>query len=493
MRKSGLGKTACIVAVFCVATAIASPAQTFTTLGSFEGHDGILPADLIQGANGNFYGVAGLGAANGWGSLFEITAEGEAATIYNFCAQTNCTDGAYPQGGLVLGANENFYGTTFTGGNSNCDGCGDGTVFKITPGGELTTLYSFCSQTNCTDGFDPEAGLAQGANGNYYGTTFYGGANAGSNGSGGGTLFEITPSGKLTMLYSFCSLTNCTDGANPLAAPLLAANGILYGTTFRGGSDNAGTVFEITPAGQLITVHNFTSTAGSNQNAGPLGLIQGADGNLYGITNYGGTANYGTVFAITPAGTFTNLYNFCSQPNCTDGAGPVRLLQGSDGNFYGTTALGGTGLPGCGGIGCGTVFEITAAGTLTTLYSFCTQEKCPDGSGAYGLVQATTGNFYGTTQEGGASDDGTVFSLSVGLGPFVEASPTVGETGRAISILGNNLTGTTSVTFNGTPATFDVVSGTYIMAEVPSDATTGTIEVTTPSGTLSSNVAFQVE
>jgi uncharacterized repeat protein (TIGR03803 family) len=205
----------------------------------------------------------------------------------------------------------------------------------------------------------------------------------------------------------------------------------------------------------------------------------------------------GTVFKITPSGTLTTLYSFCSQSGCTDGYGPV-LLQATDGNFYGTTVYGGANTTGCGGGGCGTVFKITPSGTLTTLYSFCSQSGCTDGSGPNSLVQDTNGMFYGTTFGGGLTNClggcGTVFSLSVGLGPFVETQPNWGRAGRPIEILGTNLTGATSVTFNGTPAVFRVVPNlnSLIKTTVPEGATTGYVQVVTPGGTLSSNVPFRV-
>jgi uncharacterized repeat protein (TIGR03803 family) len=191
------------------------------------------------------------------------------------------------------------------------------------------------------------------------------------------------------------------------------------------------------------------------------------------------------------AATFTTLYSFCDKTNCTDGSGPgAGLIQGTDGNLYGTTSHGGN-------AGDGTVFEITPGGTLTTLYSFCSHVNnglCTDGEfPAAGLIQATNGDFYGTTLSGGANGDGVVFRLSVGLGPFVETQTTSGTVGAAVKILGTDLTGATSVTFNGTPATFAVVSKSHINATVPTGATTGFVEVVTPGGTLTSNVVYTVK
>jgi uncharacterized repeat protein (TIGR03803 family) len=263
----------------------------------------------------------------------------------------------------------------------------------------------------------------------------YGGAN-----SNGGTVFKITPSGKLTTLYSFCSQSGCMDGDGPVAGLIQATNGDLYGTTVHGGAY---------------------------------------------IVPYGG----GTVFKITPSGTLTTLYSFCSQSGCIDSANPAGpLVQATDGDLYGTTVY-----DNCASNGCaGTVFKIAPSGALTTLYSFCSQSGCTDGSTPAGLIQATNGDLYGTTELYGANGDGTVFSVNVGLGPFVEVEPTSGEVGAAVKILGTNLTGATSVSFNGTGAVLEVVSSSEMTTTVPTGATTGTVQVVTPNGTLSSNVPFRV-
>jgi uncharacterized repeat protein (TIGR03803 family) len=357
---------------------------------------------------------------------------------------------------------------------------GGGTVFKITPGGMLTTLHSF----EGTDGVETYAWLVQATDGNLYGTTSNGGAND--------TVFKITPTGTLTTLYSFCSQTGCRDGFEP-AGLVQATDGNFYGTTFLGGAfccsfDDLGygTVFKITPGGTLTTLYTFCSQSGCTDGVGPNAVIQATDGNFYGTTNSGGAneGGQGTVFKITPGGTLTTVYNFCSQSYCTDGAIPTaRLVQGTDGNLYGTTSQGG-------GLGnYGTAFKITPGGTLTTLHRF----DAADGKNpSAGLVQGTDGNFYGTTSYGAYGNWGTVFSQSVGLGPFVETQPTSGRAGATVKILGTNLTGATSVSFNRTPAPFKVVSSIEITTTVPAGATTGKVEVVTPSRTLYSNVPFRV-
>jgi uncharacterized repeat protein (TIGR03803 family) len=470
-------KRACFAIALGAATAFASPAQTLTTLVNFDGANGgglgeAINMVVLQGMDGDFYGTRYDGGANvncdansGCGTVFKITPSGTLTTLYNFCSRANCTDGSAPAAGLVQATGGDFYGTTAQGGDKNY-----GTVFTMTPGGKLTTLYSFCTQTNCTDGTGP-FGLMQASNGDLYGITNQGGAN------NAGTVFRITTRGKLTTLYNFCSQTNCTDGGNPYGTLIQATDGNLYGTTYAGGADSGGgTVFKITPAGALTTL----CTVGGY----PTGtLVQATDGNFYGTT-----AQAGTVFKMTPNGTLTTL--------ATVGGPPYAgLVQGSDAKLYGTTYVGGANNNSvCQGYGCGTIFEISLShGTLTTPYNFCEQLDCTDGAFPLaGLAQATNGKFYGTTVAGGADGDGTIFSLGMGLHPFVETRPTAGAVGATVVILGNQLTSATSVSFHGTAASFVVHSGALVTATVPIGATSGIVEVVTPSGTLLSNVPFRV-
>jgi uncharacterized repeat protein (TIGR03803 family) len=395
-------------------TAGAPPAPMFTTIYSFDNTDGSSPQGLVQGTDGNFYGTTTVGGANwscnyGCGTVFKVNPSGigPLTSLHSF----DKTDGANPYAGLVQGTDGNLYGTTYTGGANNV--CGEynnqgcGTVFKITPSGKLTTLHNF----NGTDGSYPEAGLAQGADGNFYGTTNEGGLHCAPYGCG--TIFKITASGTLTTLHSFGG----RDGDYPFAALVQGADGNFYGTTDQGGANNSngGTIFKITPNGKLTTLHSFDITDGASPVAG---LVQATNGNFYGTTFSGGAGTAcksdtgcGTVFKITPNGKLTMLYSFCSQRHCTDGYEPLaRLAQATNGNFYGTTYTGGAN-DNCNGYGCGTVFKITPNGKLTTLHSF----DGTDGSWVgQPLVQDTNGKFYGTAS-GGANNYGTVFSLSVGL------------------------------------------------------------------------------
>jgi uncharacterized repeat protein (TIGR03803 family) len=237
-----------------------------------------------------------------------------------------------------------------------------------------------------------------------------------------------------------------------------------------------------------LTLYGFCAESGCADGGIPsAGLVQATNGHLYGTTHSGGASGGGTVFKISPSGTLTTLYSFCAQSGCKDGEHPGGgLVQASDGDLYGTTS------GGAANGNYGTVFKITPSGTLTTLYNFCSQSGCGDGTYANGLVQATDGVFYGTTGEGGASNYGTLFALHTGAPPFVETRPTIGKVGETVTIVGYRLKGATSVTFNGKPATILKEAPTVIYAEVPTGATTGKIKVVTTSGTLTSNVAFEV-
>jgi uncharacterized repeat protein (TIGR03803 family) len=335
-------------------------------------------------------------------------------------------------------------------------------------------------------------GLTEATDGNFFGTTYYGGSGQGACSPGGqpgcGTLFKITPDGTLTTLYKFCAQPNCTDGSNPFANLVQGRDGSLYGLTTSGGTNcfpgGCGTIFKISLNGSLVTLHSFDGTDGSMPTGG---LIQAKDGNFYGTTESGGKSGGGTVFRITANGTLTTLYAFCLATNCTDGYGPNAglgtLAEATDGSFYGTTAYGGT-------YNGGTVFRITPRGQLTTLHDF----DGTDGSGPWGsVIQATTGAFYGTTPYGGTQGgSGTIFTLSTGLGPFVAFVRSYGKVGQTSGILGQGLKGTTSVALNGTAASFTVVSDRFIKATVPAGATTGYVTVTTPTAILKSNVPFRV-
>ena len=375
----------CGVLLLCVVIPCVARAQTLTTLVNFTGTNGQNPlfAALVQGTDGSLYGTSSAGGAHGQGTVFKVSTGGTLTTLYNFCAKRKCADGSAPYAGLTLGTDGNFYGTTESGGAH-----GAGAVFKITPQGALSVLHSF----TFSDGANPYAALVQGTDGNFYGTTESGGAHL------LGTVFKITLRGVLTTLHSF----NSTDGSSPEAALIQATDGNLYGTTYNGGSQGYGTAFKITPKGALTTLHVFVDE--TEGRAITAGLVEASNASFYGSTSLGGPNGYGAVFSMTPGGMLTVLHGFAA----TDGATPNALVLGSDGNFYGTTISGGAN-------GDGTIFEITSQGSFSTLYTF----GGADGADSFaGLIQAADGIFYGTTRVGGSKNDGTVFGLDVGLSFF---------------------------------------------------------------------------
>jgi uncharacterized repeat protein (TIGR03803 family) len=462
-------KAAFVICLLVTVTESASTAQTLKTLVKFDGSNGAYANSILQARDGKLWGTTSGSGPSSCGTVFKMSPTGAFTTAITFsCDKHNNPDGYDPQG-LIQGVDGDFYGVSFFGGFGSDDA---GTVFKLTPKGVLTVLFSFAPDGS--NGSGPVGSLVQGSDGDFYGTT-YGGGTA----FGYGTVFKITPKGVLTTLYQF----DFTHGAQPYAGLAQGTDRNFYGTTYSGGAYGRGTVFKVNPKGTLTVLHSFGET--SSDGASPVTpLTLGRDGDFYGATPYGGPDNDGTVFKIMPTGVFINLHDFSE----TDGRWPTTLVQATDGNFYGTTAYGGV------NDADGTIFKMTAAGNLTTLHNF----DGADGAGSFGLVQDTNGNFFGLTGVGGdlncnpPTGCGTVFSFSVSLGPFVVLQPTFGKVGANITILGTNLTGATSVTFNGTEAKFTVVSKSEIKSVVPVGATTGKVNVSTPHGTLISNVKFRV-
>jgi uncharacterized repeat protein (TIGR03803 family) len=483
MRTPFLRRPILITYAFLALSSALASAQTFTKLVDFTNLNGADPfhTSLIQGLDGNLYGTTAYGGRfscppnGGCGTVFSLTEDGKIIRNFSF----NGIDGAYPFGGLIQTSNGALFGTTSSGGLS----AAGGSVFEFTPSGKLVTIHSFCSQASCSDGDSPSASLLHARDGNLYGTTCQGGA------FNNGTVYKISPAGVFSSIHSFSGLD---DGSCPYGPLMQGANGQIYGTASGGGSNQYGTVFTVAAAGSVKILYVF---------AGPPfdgaypdgGLVQSSDGSLYGTTLLGGScpaapqAGCGTIFKISASGMFRLIYSFCVNGNpCYDGQGPADgLTLGSDGNLYGTTAFGG------GVANAGTIFSITPDGTLTTLHAVISpvqEGKFPFTT----LVQATNGKFYGTMEEGGVKGKGVIFSLDVGLSPFVSIEPSVGKIGTSVAILGNGLTGTTAVSFNGATSAFRVVSDNLISATVPVGATSGTVTVTTPSGALASNMAFRV-
>jgi uncharacterized repeat protein (TIGR03803 family) len=455
--------------------AVSGYGQTFSVLYDFgtRAGDPYQPyVEIVtQDRDGNLYSAASQGGANGVGAAYRITPAGALKEVYSFSP----AGGLLPFGGLTLGKDGNFYGTTY-GGSSNGN-TSYGTIFKMTPGGHLTYLYNF---TNGADGAFPYAPPVQGTDGNFYGTTTFAGL-------GYGTIYKITPGGKFSTLYQF----DHTHGDTPYAPLVEGANGSFYGTTYYGGANGIGVIFKITGGGKFAVVYDFDDTHGSE----PIGgLIQANDGNFYGTTRFGGSFGNGVVFKMGLSGKSLTVLH--SMNATTDGQQSYAgLVEGTDGNFYGSNSQGGTPSQSCGQLGCGTLFKISPQGAFSVIYDF----DYPTGSTPYTpMIQHTNGMLYGTTEIGGSGVRGTCtgcgvfYEVNAGLAPFAALSPDAGRPGARIQVFGQGFTGATAVSFNGVPASFKVVEDTFLTATVPAGATSGFVTVTTPDGTLTSYRKFIV-
>jgi uncharacterized repeat protein (TIGR03803 family) len=409
-------KMACIVSALCVAAGMPAAGQGFTVIHDFAGYEtegGAEPySSPIQATDGNFYGTTASGGGGsctfGCGTIYKITADGAFTVLYGFQEPD-----WGPDSGLLQATDGNFYGTTaWGGGSANCyetNGCG--TVYEITPAGAFSTLYSFNEAAGPSQ-------VMQASDGNFYGTTYYGGPSTNCS-LGCGTIFQLTPGDTLTTVYSFGG----SDGSQP-GVVIQATDGDFYGTTLGGGAAGHGTIFRLTANGTLTTLYSFSGADGIE----PVSLIQVKNGNFYGVTVAGGANNGGTVFEITSTGTLTTVYSFCAQKYCSDGNEPLTLMQANDGNLYGTTLWGGNARE-----GGGTIFEINGA-TLTTIHKFTLTGGSYLGgqAPAGGLVQAADGNFYGTTAAGGTNNNcgnscGTVFTFGSATATLSRASVNFGH------------------------------------------------------------------
>ncbi|MGA9963911.1 MAG: choice-of-anchor tandem repeat GloVer-containing protein [Terriglobales bacterium] len=466
---------AALLVLSIAAVSTAASAQTFSVLYNFGSNSGdpYLPLNsgiVAQGRDGNLYSGA-QGGTDGYGAIFQITPAGALNVLYSF---TDGDDGGHPYGGLTLGTDGNFYGTTQEGGTPNY-----GTIFNITPSGSLATLYTF---TGGNDGGAPYAPPVEGTDGNFYGTTSEGGA------AFLGTVYKITPAGKFTLLYQF----DGSHGGAPDAPLVQGTDGNFYGTTPHFGTNNLGVVFKITPAGKPTVLYEFDGAHGGNPNGG---LVQGTDGNFYGTTLTGGSNGAGVVFRMTPSGKLAVLHNMGG----TDGGLPYAgLLQGSDGNFYGANAFGGSS-SNCSS-GCGTIFKITPKGKFPfeVLHNF----DLTSGATPYDTpLQHTNGIVYGDTNVGGtgnvppcsAGTCGVFYNWSDSLPTFISLLPSSGKVGKMIGILGQGFSRSSVVKFDGVQATSVKNTGTtFLSATVPPGALTGSVTVTTGSTTLTSNKTFRV-
>lgn len=490
-------KTLCVTAVGITMLAllfVAGPtpaeAQTYTPLydfgvGNLYETNSFPLGQIALGRDGNFYST--VQNPNGHSGIYEITPQGSATVLWadESTSETQCLTG------LTLGPDGLFYGTCNTYGGNNDQTGGSGIVFKYDPSqgqSGFTVLYSF-PECNGTGSLYPNA-LTLGTDGNFYGTTT--GNSFCPNPDG--TVFKVTPTGTFTTLHSFKG--NATgDGTSPMGPITLGADGNFYGTTQEGGnsSSNSGTVFKITPKGKIKYIYNFAQ-AGYYPEAG---VTQGADGKFYGTTASGGTYGDGTLFQLTTSGKIDYLHNFNYAVDDVDG--PINpLTLGNDGNLYGPANC----YPwGCGAESLYDITTKGVYNDLYS--GFTNPEgACPDQSvtGCYlssPMFLAPNGIFYGTTMQGGVYQGdpighGVFYSFSNGLKPYIILQFPRGTTGSTIGIFGQGLTGTKSVSFNGITATFTVVSDAYLTATIPTGATTGYVTVSTPSSTLKSAIKLTV-
>jgi uncharacterized repeat protein (TIGR03803 family) len=352
---------------------------------------------VIRASDGNFYGTTTFGGSANFGTIFKLTPAGTLTTLVNFTGP----NGTYPIGELIQASDGNLYGTT-NGGGGDANGLPFatqyGTVFKVSLDGTLTTLFVFTY----------DAVLVQGTDGNLYGTTLNGGTDSSQGATDfNGTIFKMSLTGTLLMSVT---VHGKAEPQMPRAPLIQGSDGNFYGTSYKGGdlAYSGGTVFRCTPGGLVTVLHGFTDPEGDGPEGG---VVQGTDGNIYGTTERGGSANLGAVYRVTPAGEFTVLHQFTGSQSAGDGAQPFgEMILAHDGNFYGTTSEGGAG-------GLGTIFKLTATGVYTTVYSFPNTGMSGAGTTGYQprgtLLGGSDGNFYGTTPGGNASGVGTVFRLNI--------------------------------------------------------------------------------
>jgi uncharacterized repeat protein (TIGR03803 family) len=403
-----LSASVALVLLTLLALPLALSAQDFTVLQNFNNTNGDEPlTPPILASDGNLYGATVRGSANATGLVYKLTPQNKLSTLYAFCSQTNCADGSIPEFGPILGNDGNLYGTTSYGGVNDL-----GVVYKLTLSGKFTVLYSFC---HCDGGWYSN-GLVADGKGGFYGTTLEGGSHQ------FGTIFHLTAQGKLTTLYNFCdSQPTCIDAYNNNGEPqplILGIDGNLYGITTTGGQyyylcspGGCGTVFKITPHGEFSIVYSFCSLSNCADGGQPAWLIQGSDGNFYGTTSLAGSEAHGggTVFQLTTSGALNPLHSFSAAQDGTSGNAPYDLIEAANGALYGITVFGGNEGQQCEHIGCGTVFSVTTSGAFESLHSF----DASDGYAPAGIVQASDTTLSGTTSFGGAHHGGVIFSLNL--------------------------------------------------------------------------------
>jgi uncharacterized repeat protein (TIGR03803 family) len=410
------------------------------------------PGVICQSRGGYLFSAGGT--QGNPGAAFRVTIDGHYKVVHAFTG----SDGQMPAGGLTLGRDGLFYGSTVSGGPGTW-----GTLYKMHSNGEVTTLHYYSGG----DGGNPWAAPIQSVAGNFYGVT-HGSFNY-------GTLYSVSPYGEYKTLHSM----TIGQGIYQVAPLVQGTDFWFYGAAIdNAGTESPGNLYRINSSSDFEVLYTFDGTHGYHP-AG--GLIQATDGNFYGVATQGGTYGAGTVYEMTGDHSAVNVvYNFTG---AADGGNPVGgIVQASDGNLYGTTYSGGAN-------GAGVLFRLTLNGTYTVLHNF----DSGSGSGPRSaLMQHTNGRLYGMTSSGGAANLGVFFSLDAGLPPFVTYLPVYGAPGAAVEVLGQGFTADSQVYFNGVRANSTTVYPTYVKAFVPAGATSGNITVITGNVTLTSNKVFIV-
>ena len=492
-------------------------------------NDGTLPNDLTLGKDGNFYGTCFDGGStqtagdlsSGYGTAFKMTPSGIVTILHNFGDGSVANDGAGPND-LVQGADGSFYGTTQYGGSTQTAGnpaSGYGMAFKMTAAGVVTIMHSFGDGSVVNDGHAPSGALVQGRDNNFYGVCYEGGSTftPGQPYSGNGTVFKITLSGTEIVLHNFDDGTVTNDGYGPTTALVVGTDGNFYGVCQGGGSLNYGAAYKVTPAGAVTILHDFGVGVGQVDGVYPSApLTLGTDGNFYGVCFDGGSTEnadpngigYGTIFKMTPSGTETTIHNCGDGTVANDGIYPyATLTRGADGNFYGTNEAGGAN-----NNGNGTVFKITPSGTETILHSFRDGTVANDAAGSSDtVIFGADGNLYGTSVGGGATTAtdpnhngyGAAYRLTVSTGTqpatITSLSPNTCQAGRypfTLIVNGTGFVSSALVKWNGTALTTTFVSATQLTASISASLvrTAGTANVTViNSGAAASNtLAFAI-
>ncbi len=391
-----------------------------TTVARFDGTNGTSGTSLLLAEDGNFYGVSEGGGTYQLGTVFRLTPAGDLSAIASF----DGTNGANAHGGLIQGVDGNLYGAADYGGSQNSGSVFSstfGTIYKVTTNGNITTLHSF----NKLDGAYPFAKLTLAPDGSFYGTTLQGGAYTNASGARLGTIFRVTTNGEFTLMLSF----NGTNGAFPASELLEGPAGDFYGTASRGGSADQGLVFKMTTKGVLTTLASFDSTNGRSPEGG---LVFHSDGFFYGTTRYGGVADGGTVFRMSTNGILTSLAALDARTGIEPRA---TLLPVSDSLFYGTAQQGGI-LPN-GQPGIGSVFQVTTNGVRSQIVSFGitrgTQPLCQ-------LCKGNDGGYYGGVFSGGGVPAIGVIRLEDAIAPSIQ---TVSKTNNVLTLKWNSVPGQT--------------------------------------------------